>query len=646
MPASLCEKIIEYGLIFLIIFTPLVFGTVHVWSITIMELTVIFLLGVWLVKRLSSSGPELIITPLNLPILFFVCLVLFHLLPLPPFAIKYLSPNTYDLYKMTLPGHDIGWRTLSMHPHATKTELFKTLACFVVFFIVINNIKSKRQIKHLLIALIITGFFMVFFSVIQRVSADQIYWFPGFTQAGYTLGPYVSKNHLAGYMEMVIPLSIGLLFSHYLMSSSSGKTGSWRHRLSNLEPHLSKYILLIFAIVIMIPALFLSLSRGGMIGFLVSMIFLANIFAYKRRKRSIIVLAFIFSISVLILIWLGIDPVIGSLSNLFSPYGSLASRTELWQDSFQIIRHFPIFGTGLGTYQYIFPKYKRMARGDLLYDHAHNDYLEFLSDTGILGFLLFFGMTVLFLARGFKKWRERKDPFAVGMGAGGLAGILAILIHSSVDFNLKIPANMLLLLIVFGLTNNTLHLRHSEEGEVFSASNRTFTLNPRSRTILYLLCLTFLGVLASIIIRGYMAERSFSQLRIMDKVDLATPATVSSLYRTINLDPSNSRYHYYLGKAYEGIAIKQKSIDDDMVEFLKKAKLSYIKAICLEPTNAWYHLNLGWLYEQLSYMDSFNPWGISDSRLNKLAQKEFDLARTLDPKNPHIRDYLDNLKKI
>ena len=122
----LCDKAIEGGLLFLIIFTPLAFGTVHIWSITVMELLVAFLVMLWMIKSLniqrlkgdylinynrdaggqvllSCSRLGLVKTPLNIPILLFIALVVFQLTPLPPSALKLISPGTYQLYSETLP---------------------------------------------------------------------------------------------------------------------------------------------------------------------------------------------------------------------------------------------------------------------------------------------------------------------------------------------------------------------------------------------------------------------------------------------------------------------------------------------------------------------------------------------------------------
>jgi len=129
---TICDRIIKWGLIFLIIFTPLAFGTVHTWSYTLMELTVILLLLIWLLKLIvTSKNPKgtshFVRTPLNLPILLFVLLVLLQLLPLPPKAIKHLSPNTYNLYKTTLPGYDSDPQLTTDHWQLTTGAPFPSI---------------------------------------------------------------------------------------------------------------------------------------------------------------------------------------------------------------------------------------------------------------------------------------------------------------------------------------------------------------------------------------------------------------------------------------------------------------------------------------------------------------------------------------
>ena len=264
----------------------------------------------------SAFSLQPIRNPLTLPLLLFLCLILFQIVPLPPSVIKRLSPNTYQLYQQTLPGWPTGqdtgyriqdtdfnstnptnptnskpatrnlqpatdtWKPISIYPHATKTEFLKILACIGIFFLIINNLTGAKQIRRVILAIIITGSVVALLGLLQMLSgADKIYWF---WQSRYWgekppafFGPYVNNNHFAGYMEMVIPLSLGLLITQSLNYSIT-HGGSWRYRLSTLDSWLSANVLLIFAIVIMIASLFFSLSRTGIISFLLSMVLFVN----------------------------------------------------------------------------------------------------------------------------------------------------------------------------------------------------------------------------------------------------------------------------------------------------------------------------------------------------------------------------------
>src|SRR4030042_3475462 len=84
--------------------------------------------------------------------------------------------------------------------------------------------------------------------------------------------------------------------------------------------------------------------------------------------------------------------------------------------------------------------------------HAHNDYLEYLSEVGSIGFLLFFGGFLFIVIISFLTWRERRHPEVKGLALGGIISLVCILTHSITDFNLHIPANMVLFSVVLPLT--------------------------------------------------------------------------------------------------------------------------------------------------------------------------------------------------
>ncbi len=663
MPLSICNIVIECGIIFLIVFTPLAFGTVHVWAYTVMELTVLFLLLVWLLKLiyLNRSFPGfrllLVKTSLNLPLCLFFLLVLFQMVPLSPSVIEHISPNTYDLYIQTVPGYGMqeadlnasdkisANRPLSIYSHATRDEFLKVLAYVAVFFLIINNIKTRDQTRRLVLAIIITGTIVAFLGILQMLSGtNKIYWFwLSKYKIGNYFGPYVNPNHFAGYMGMVIPMGIGLLIAH-LLNRSFIPAGSWRHRLSVIESHLSKNSLLIFLIVIMGLSLIFSLSRGGILCFLFSMVFFFTILGIKRsqrkkRKIGAVILGLIFAM----LIWIGIDPVLKELSTLANIRFTSDARTIVSKDTLDIARDFPFFGVGLGNFQHIYPKYTTLKlRG--VFTHAHNDYMEMLADTGWPGAILFFGGIVFLLIKTLLLWHRRRDPFVTGITLGGVTGAVFILLQNMVTFNFHIPANAMLFFIILGLTVVVVHS---------SIPVRNISLHPRMKLAVYPMMFILLAGLAVTVVSAYQGEKYFKLYK------RSTSQMISQdLIKSIDCDPSDAACHYELGRYYA--KAMSKCCKEGNWKYVKgkwdfepgkdafsnglTALDSYFQAVTLQPTNAWYHFNLGWIVEQLGRFYPETTAGPISHYPSIRPVDEFNLAIMLAPGNSYIKKHAEKSK--
>ena len=165
--------------------------------------------------------------------------------------------------------------------------------------------------------------------------------------------------------------------------------------------------------------------------------------------------------SVVRVIWLGFASVMNNLSILASEDRSLQDRYKVSLDTINMAKDFPIFGTGTGTFHHVYPIYKTLE-SQLYWEHAHNDYLELLSDNGLAGSMIVLSGVVIFLWKTLTKWWERRHYYVKGVTLGGVCSIVAILVHSLVDFNLHIPANALIFSIILGLTHNTVNLKSTK----------------------------------------------------------------------------------------------------------------------------------------------------------------------------------------
>ncbi|MBI3756323.1 MAG: O-antigen ligase family protein [Deltaproteobacteria bacterium] len=450
------NTVIEKGIIFLLIFTPLAIGTVQQWAVSIMETAAFIIFGAWLLKMVVEGKVITLKTPLIIFFAAMILLIIFQILPLPGGLLDIISPSAGKAYKKFIDDTDGVWRTISLYSDATKGELFKLLSYAAIFFVIINHYKTEAQANHIVRTIIYMGSFLAVFAVIQKVLWNgKLFWFYPL-KAGvhsdmtYIWGPYINHNHFAGYMEMAIPLGLGLLF--YKASniktlpniSLSKKIASFAN-----SGELAPMVLLALSALIMSAALFLSLSRGGIIGFTVSMLFFIGI---TRTRRSLKKKAGVFALSGIVIFFLVVMASWSRIEYRFKGVGGEGiNRPEIWTDTVGIVKDFPIFGTGLGTFKNIYPGYQTGHSG-FLFEHAENDYIEILTDTGFAGFMIVTGMMCVFFYSGIKAWRLRRNLFVKSVAAGGLSSCAAIAAHSFTDFNLRIPANALLLTIIAAIT--------------------------------------------------------------------------------------------------------------------------------------------------------------------------------------------------
>jgi O-antigen ligase len=241
---------------------------------------------------------------------------------------------------------------------------------------------------------------------------------------GMPFGPYVNRNHFAAFAELVIPVALVPLFL--------GKVR--RERV---------FLVALFALVPTV-ALLLSTSRGGIISFVVQLIILVLLLLIRRvRSRQMIVGGLVVVTAALAVSWIGVQQLLNRFSNLQSLEVSGGKRTSMRHDTWRLFLDHPVMGTGLGTFQMVFPPYDSLYDGRVV-NHAHNDYVEALAETGVVGGLFsawFIGWVLLTSLKGLA---EPGNAFGSVLNLSGLIAFCGMLVHSVVDFNLHIPANALL----------------------------------------------------------------------------------------------------------------------------------------------------------------------------------------------------------
>jgi O-antigen ligase len=377
-------------------------------------------------------------------------------------VIRVLSPKAYALYQEMAfdSAFTSSWHTLSLYPYATRLEILRLFALALLFWVVANHLRTREQVVRVVRLIMAVGFLLAIFGIIQHFTWNgRLYWVRELTKGGNPFGPYVNRNHFSGYMEMVIPLSLGFLFAkerdHY-----TGVSG-WRDRLLRWgTPEASRLLLIFFGGLIMVAALLFTGSRAGLFSFLSSMLFMALLLLIRRfRSRRwwrlialFVVLGFAYAL------WLKPEKVLQTFAILWlgTADPSAQGRLLVWEDTLRLGRAFLWSGTGLNTFSWAFPLYKRPLSGQVLYTHTENDYLQAFAEGG-LPLVTFLALALLWGGAQLQnRWSESERPFERGLGLGLLGGIAALLIHSAGDFNLHIMANAMLFVLLLGLATRVL----------------------------------------------------------------------------------------------------------------------------------------------------------------------------------------------
>lgn len=279
-------------------------------------------------------------------------------------------------------------------------------------------------------------------------------------------GTFVNRNHFSGYLEMVIPLAIGLIIARVNLSSLSGL--KWREKLLRLsEKGVSTNLMIFAGIIIMSLAIIFSKSRSGVFLLVFSFIlfFELTVLYFGRARHQQRWIKNFLKVSFLIITFTSLHIGIGATIERFAlDKLLLEGRPLYWSNVTPIAGDFPLFGTGLGTFASVYPAYDESGPPVHL-SHAHNDYLEYLSELGLVGLILLLGGILFMVVSSFLITRMRRHPEVKGLALGGIVASVAILIHSVTDFNLHIPANMVLFTVVLSLTMVTAFYKRREQNK-------------------------------------------------------------------------------------------------------------------------------------------------------------------------------------
>src|SRR5437016_5520396 len=169
---------------------------------------------------------------------------------------------------------------------------------------------------------------------------------------------------------------------------------------------------------------------------------------FVNRNHFAALLAMAFCVGVGLLMtggWAALEVVADRFRTLEETF-----RVVAWEGTYALFQSSPAFGIGLGGVLDNLPRFLTMAITEPL-DHSHNELLEVLAEGGVIYATLIGTGLIVYFARVVPACFRQHDPVARGLGAGCLAAIGAVLLHSLVEFPLRMPANVLYLSVIMGM---------------------------------------------------------------------------------------------------------------------------------------------------------------------------------------------------
>ena len=493
--------------------------------------------------------------------------------------------------------------------YVARLELLRVLVYAFLFFAILNNLHRQEFSQITVLTLVFLAMAISGYAIFQYLTNSDRVWFAIKPYPHRGSGTYICPNHLGGFLEMLVPLGLA-----YTLVS----------RLN----HVLK-ILVGYASLVMLAGIAVTVSRGSWIATILALLLFFLILSFQRTHRLAAFLALILIIgggAFLIPKSQFFHQRAKQLVNIQTGQIDDDTRFVLWGAAIRIWQENPWWGVGPAHFDRRFRNFRPDAI-QLQPDRAHNDILNTLADWGVVGAALVVSAFLLLGLGVAKTWsavrvtqrdigeRKRSNKFAFVLGSS--IGLVAILIHSAVDFNMHIPANAIVVVTLMALVSS--HLR-------FASERYWITARPWLKSIASIFLLAGLGCFSH---QDWHLGSEFVWLDRADKASPYSPEQVALLTKAFAIEPKNPDTAYKIGEAYR-IQSKEGGIryEGQQLQGLTYADLAnramewFARGSKLDPWNPYNYANYGWCLDWLGKKTESTEY--------------FDKANQLDPNGYYI----------
>jgi len=607
-----CERSILGLVLGILIFGPLAMGAVGLPEFLVIQGLVVAVMLVWVLRLWSSPKPQLLWPPVGWAVLAFTA-----------YAIARYFTSDIE--------------------YVARQEVLLVLVCAFLFFAIVNNLYRQESVQAVSFTLIILATVISSCAIFQTLTHSNRVWGYISPYPGRASGTYISPNNLAGFLEMLLPLATAYLL------------------VGRMKPVVR--ILLGYAALVMLVGMAVTFSRGGWVAATVSLMALLGTLMFHRNHRvPALILMVVLAGGGTIFVTGYLSRTVGYLNRVVVSGDNglldVTVRLEIWRAAKHMWRDHFWWGVGPAHYNYRFPEYRPIIVQQSP-DRAHNDYLNLVADWGAAGGILVFAGMATFGAGLLKTWKyvcPSPNDFGRGMSnrfaffLGASTGLLALAVHSVVDFNVHIPANAILGVTLLALLSSGLR---------FATDRHWLGLRLPVQLLATLMLIAGIACLTGQI--QQLGREAFWQARA-DRLPTYSTGQAACLERMFDAEPMNFETAYnigeiyrtqsfYGGEDYDALAktamqwyrrgMKLNPYDShnylrygmclDWIERHDEAGPYFSRADALDPNGYYTEANVGWHYVQAGNYAAARPWLERSERLqpreNTVAATYLEIAR-------------------
>lgn len=607
------RSFVQAVVLFCAILSPWAYGAAHPISQRWLASGIGLAAVAWAVLLVRNRLANPIAVGSTLCLLALTTIPIFQVVPWPVGTVDLVSPSKAKAIQKLLPADRevvdgqaaelTAWSAtncISYYPAATWSSA-TWLFLLLVLFVVVQTTCTKDSLWWLMVFATINGTLLATFAFIQAGSSQpgEIYW--SYQSIGNAFGPFVNRNHFAFYINACFCCGVGLFGWRFYslkmkeratparpLKRASLKAGSKDVRYTS-DPVL---LCLSLALIVMLASLFRCESRGGLLSLSVALFWLGWRQKIKIPSTHFVLFGIaIFGLAVSLAIWMGFRANESRILELAMGNAPVDDRIQLWQRSSQLFFEHWLLGTGFGTTRFVEPM-TRTNHSVFYIDFLHNDYLQQLLETGLVGFLPMIG---LFYFAGRRAHQPTESSHSKLLLDGVVAAVVAMAAHSFLDFGMRIPACACMATIMIANLIGIPRARQIHRGRRVSPSafSKVPDCAPRYSAVFIGAILCFTSVLVTVGIRSMrkldLANREWRNAQQQFQQD-DLKAYRKAIQAALGITPHRAEWQV---AAAEAIAVNATPNAAPLsLEEQKQLQLHLVKARDLCPTLAIAQANL------------------------------------------------------